>query len=270
MTDLYVAFPSPVNSTDAPNARPWTFFVDRVNGLWRKGAGDFIRCGESLIEAKAELPTDAYRAMLKKLLFNDSTVKKLVCIAKNTTLSASSHVNRLPPCWSTLYALSQVPESVLKDALADGRIHSGMSRRDATALKPVKKTATKPATAEPSMSTPADLTIDVWESFPKDQRRALFDQLGREGLCADMSPTLLADLRDHVVGLAVAGASKSSVFARYCTDKLQSALYCAGRPEPDLKRVMALLNCIIKNAADKGIAGSDIVIAEGKPKGRRK
>ena len=165
-----------------------------------------------MIEAKTELSSGDFRILLKKLLFNGSTAKKLICIAKNALLS--SHVNSLPPCYTTLYHLSQVPERVLEDAFEDGTIHPGMSRKDAAALKPAKKTTARPATANASKITP---------------------------------------------------------FARYATGKLHSVLACAEQPnDENIKRMLAMLNCIIKNAEAKGLTRSDIVIAEGEPKGRCK
>ena len=86
-----------------------------------------------------------------------------------------------------------------------------------------------------------------------------------------MSPALLADLRDHVIGSNIAGASDSSVFALYCTDKLHSALACIEQPnDENVKRVMAMLGLIAKKAEAKGITRSDVVIAERKSKGRKK
>ena len=68
-----------------------------------------------------------------------------------------------------------------------------------------------------------------------------------------MSPALLADLRDHVVNVTIAGASKSSTFATYATDKLHAALAlrrAAGVGE-NVKLMAAVLGCIIKKAASK-------------------
>jgi hypothetical protein len=108
----------------------------------------------------------------------------------------------------------------------------------------------------------------AWQAASQEQRRALLDRLGRAGLCAVMSPTLLADFRDHVVGLNIAGASDSSRFSVYSTNLLHSALACAEQPDDEnVKRVVAMLGLIIKKAEAKGIARSAIVIAEGK-KGR--
>jgi hypothetical protein len=144
-----------------------------------------------------------------------------------------------------------------------------MERKDAIALR-------KPE-SKPPAKTPADTSVSklgtAWQAASKEQRRAFLDGLGRDGLCAVMSGELQADLRDHVIGVTIAGASKSAPFATYATDKLHAALRCAEQPEPDQEniRIMAAaLGCIIKKASAKGITRSDIVIAEGKPKIRKK
>jgi hypothetical protein len=52
----------------------------------------------------------------------------------------------LPPCWRTLHELSTLEDKILKAALADGRIHPGLERREVRALsgKPPSGKATKP------------------------------------------------------------------------------------------------------------------------------
>jgi hypothetical protein len=256
------------------NARSVKDFANAINHVWRKSAGDFIACGRLLGEANDELPRDAFNAMVKsKLDFVSSVARKLIRIAANQTLCSPG--NKLPPAWTILYQLSQLPEDVLKAAIADGRVHPGMSRAEAAALNP-KKTAAKSAaaaavnTAVPTNST--DLNA-AWTAASPGQRQALLDQLGREGLCAAMSSALMVDFRDHLIdliGSQTAGAAKYSHFAIFATKKLTSAFCCAEQPEPDTTRIVALLNCILKNAKAKGIALSDVVIAEGRAKGREK
>ena len=130
-----------VDDAASSNARSWKTFADQINGTWRKGAGNFIDCGKLLAEANDELPRDAFNILIKsKLDFEASVARKLMRIAANEILCA--HVHKLPPCWSTLYELSQLTESTLKAAFADGTIHPGMQRKDAVALKPPKKAQT--------------------------------------------------------------------------------------------------------------------------------
>ena len=197
-TPAAVVKPDDEQHTDS-NARTWKFFVDKINGSWR-GAGDFIACGRYLIEAKDELRSDAYSAMLKKLHFNVSTAKKLICIAKNATLG--SHVNLLPPCWSTLYVLSQLKADILQAAFADGTIHPGMQRKDAAALKSPKRKSK--STSSPSEEVPSpDLNV-VWNAASVEQRRDFLDGLGRDGICQAMSTELQAKFRDGIIGITIA------------------------------------------------------------------
>jgi hypothetical protein len=266
--------PDRTDTSANSNARAWKDFVHLINGRWCQGAGDFIACGQYLLDAKDELARDTFNVMIKsKLTFDSSVARKLMLIAGSEPLCAPGHKLKLPPAWTILYELSKLEKKVLEAALADGRVRPGMSRKDAIALRAPKKTTTKATTAKPSPSTAsAELNIAWWNSIPAEQRQAFLDQLGREGLCAVMSGSLLADLRDHVIGLAVAGASRSTSFATYATDKLHVALRCAEQPEPNdesVKTMAAALGCIAKKAAAKSIARSDVVIAEGRPKGRR-
>ena len=266
--------PALTDTSANSNARTWKDFVTLINGSWRKGAYDFIAVGLLLLAAKEELARDAFAAMIKdKLDFDSSVGRKLMRIATNATLCAPGH--NLPPNWTILHILAQLPEDVLKAALADGRIRSGMSRKDALALKLPKKPAPESAAAAAKTSSaaaPAELSA-AWEKSPADQRRAFLDQLGREGLCAAMSSELRADLHDHVIALACAGANKSSAFAVGVTNLLHTALRCAEESEPNdecSRTMVAALRSIARKAADKGIARSDLVIATGKSKARRK
>jgi hypothetical protein len=260
--------PTLTDTSANSNVRSWRDFVSLIRGLWRNGPYDFIAVG-LLLAAKEELARDALAAMIKdKLDFDSSVGRKLMRIATNATLCAPGC--NLPPNWTILHILAQLPEDVLKAALADGRIRSGMSRKDALALKPPKKPAPEStaAAAKTSLSAaPAELSA-IWGKTPADQRQVFLDRIGCENLCAAMSNTLRADFHDRAVSLA--GASPSSDFAIYSTDKLHAALHAAEQSEPDMERMAALLNCIIKRANTKGIARSDLVIATGKPKGRRR
>jgi hypothetical protein len=247
------------------NTRTWKDFVPLINSSyssWRKSVGDLIACGRHLVEAHKELSRDAFNAMVKsKLEFEASVARKLLRIAANETLCA--HVNKLPPHWSTLYYLSQLSESVLKAAFADGKIHPDMMRKDAIALKPLPATAAKP---KAESSPPSDLSA-AWSSASPDQRRDFLDQVGCDGLCAVLSNSMRSGLHDRATSFA--GASTSSNFARYATDKLHSALCVAAQSEPDLPRMAVLLGCILTRADANGLSRSSILIA-AKPTGRKR
>jgi hypothetical protein len=248
------------------NSHGWKYYADEINKTWHKGAAVFIQCGQLLIDAKAELQSDAFNAMVKnKLAFDRSVGAKLMLIAANQTLCAHGH--KLPPCWTTLYELSKLPDEILKAKFTDNTINPGMQRADALRLKPKKvggSAEERDGEIDASSPTSSNLSF-AWDGASEKGRREFLDKLGRDGLCAAMSTGLMADLRDHVINVTIAGASKTAPFAVYATNMLHSALRCAEQPKTeDHKHMAAALGRLIKQAAAKGISRSDIVIAVGK------
>jgi hypothetical protein len=259
-----IATIAPDVNPNTPNSRGSKFYTDEINNAWRKGAAVLIQCGQLLIDAKAELQSDAFNVMVKSKLSFDRTIGvKLMAIAANQTLCA--HVHKLPPCWSTLYELSQLKDNVLRTKLADGTISPRMLRKEALALKPRKVGKTDIS----ANTTPSHLGT-AWESASKDQRREFLDKQGRAGLCGAMSAKLKTEFEDAVTRATIAGAAESGPFALYATDKLHCALRCAEEPGEENTRIMAAaLGCIIKKAKTKSVTRSRIVVAEGKPKIRK-
>ncbi len=147
-----------IAADSASNARSWRSFADPINANWGKGAGSFITCGQLLVEAREELARDAFTVMVKtRLAFDASVGRKLMLIASNPLLCA--HVHKLPPCWSTLYELSQLEEGVLKSALDSGRVHPGMGRKHAIELKP-----SKPKKPKTETETEASNFLAAWKA----------------------------------------------------------------------------------------------------------
>jgi hypothetical protein len=109
----------------------------RINEAWLKGTAAYFETGQYLLDAKTELDGDAFEALSKQELhFDPSVGRKLMRIASNSVLCA--HVHKLPNSWSTAYELSKLDDDILKAAIADGRIHPKMERKDAVALRPKK------------------------------------------------------------------------------------------------------------------------------------
>jgi hypothetical protein len=249
------------NSTRSP--KDW---AEVISTSWTDNTAGVFKTGNYLLAACDQLGKD-YVVTKLKLPFGKRTAERLMAIAGNPVLA--THVSQLPPCWSTLYELSRLNDDVLKSALANGRIHLGMERKDTLALKP--KTTTGATTTATATTNSPDLN-GAWEAASDNQRRKFLDQLGRNRLCAALSDGLKADIRDHAIGVTIAGASKSSSWAINATNKLHSAMRIAEQQELDAEskgRSIGALRCIALTAERRGIARSDIVIAEGKPrKGR--
>jgi hypothetical protein len=120
--------------SESVNSRSWKEFAAIISAAWGKSAAGFIEAAKYLREAKDELSRDESDSLIRlKLPFVSSVSRKLLCIADNAVLC--SHGNKLPPCWTTIYTLSQLDAEVLKAKLADGTIHPGMQRKEAVALR---------------------------------------------------------------------------------------------------------------------------------------
>jgi hypothetical protein len=224
------------------NARTWKHFAELINTAWRKSAQSFIDVGRYLNEAKEELDRDQFNSLLKfKLAFSESTAKKLLGIARNPILS--SHVNSLPPCYSTLYLLSQIDTEILLAALADGRVHPGMQRKDAVALRKPRDGEGddgqdfESARNNASTSAPPNEFLEDWQCWTAEEKRTVLKQEGVDGLLELLKedPAFRAELYDRVLGLQVALASPvvASKSSRNLLTNLTGILHWAlGQDDP--------------------------------------
>ena len=186
------------------NVRTKTFFEDAIAASWQKSTQGIFDTGRWLQAAREELDRDAYNAL--QLPFCARTRQRLVAIATHPVLA--THVSRLPPSWGTLYALIENGnDALLRAALADGRIHPGLQRKDvrsALGLSP------KPSRGARKKNGQAEVPLDpvtVWAAFSTSAKRAILDSEGRSGLVALMSQKLAVDLVDHLIRQEMVGAS---------------------------------------------------------------
>jgi hypothetical protein len=110
------------------NARSKASFEAEIAAQWRRNVGGILRVGELLNGAELELDSDVFAAL--KLPFGPRTSQMLRRVAAHPIISKTKHASLLPACWSTLYELTKVDDNVLVAALADGRIHPGLQRKD--------------------------------------------------------------------------------------------------------------------------------------------
>src|SRR6266487_6483305 len=109
-----------------------------ISAALAKGIESVIEAGQRLAIAQGELTRSEFLAMLDQdLHITEGTASKLKSIASHPVLSELSHGKVLPPNWSVLYALTQVPQQHLISAIKDGDIHPDMQRKDVRALLPV-------------------------------------------------------------------------------------------------------------------------------------
>ena len=125
-------------SVDQKAAKPTVqFFVKEIAATWRKSVENIIDTGRLLIRAKQELSHGKFQKMFgdkssldDKLPFSLRKAEMLMKIAEHPVISDPKLVSLLPPSWSTLHALTQLPDEILKEELAKGAINSATQREE--------------------------------------------------------------------------------------------------------------------------------------------
>jgi len=229
----YIAAQSAIVKIDKANARPWSEHRDLINGAWAKGAASYIEAAKHLVDAKAELSRDEFKSLitLHELNFDPSVSRKLLCIGENRLLCCAPG-HKLPPGWTIAYELSKVKDDVLKAALADGRVHPRMKRKDAVELH----TPTRPKKPAAPAVEPETLS-EHWRRVPAELTTLLND-VGFTGVREAMSEEFAADM---------CKAQPTRAFAQYDTDTIVDQITgtCA------ISKVEAIAKTLLKFVADK-------------------
>jgi N6-adenosine-specific RNA methylase IME4 len=110
-------------------------FVTRIEEAWRRGAEAILETGRLLIQAKAELESGTFQAMIKeKLPFGARHAQRLMEIARHPFLSEPGHLKVLPPNVGALYELSRLePEELAGFVRSD--LDLGEARAKVTAKR---------------------------------------------------------------------------------------------------------------------------------------
>jgi hypothetical protein len=127
-------------------------------------------------------------------------------------------------------------------------------RRWKQSLRTVANTNTD-LESEPPPPPQIDLEA-AWTAASPEQRRNLFDRLGRDGVCGAMSSELLGQFEEHLLGQQIKTADASSSFAITLTRILQHAL--SSTLENDRAQVVPRIEAKLKA---NGRTLHDVVIA---------
>jgi hypothetical protein len=98
-----------------------------IRGAWQRAAQSIIEVGQLLVSAEAELTPNEFRSLRRGLedegVLSQSTITKLMGIARNNVLVDPERVPLLPPSYEALYNLSRWDSGELQSAFSEGRIH---------------------------------------------------------------------------------------------------------------------------------------------------
>lgn len=112
-------------------------FASAIKGAWQHGTEHILQTAELYRVARRELGDMGWTELLRDVPHSDSTARKMALIGEWWARTPVTS-DMLPPHWGTLYALSCVPDDVLRTAASQGKVHPGMERKDAEALVPKK------------------------------------------------------------------------------------------------------------------------------------
>jgi hypothetical protein len=121
------------------DAKAW---AAEINAAWRKSVESIIEAGRLLNQANDDLDQHGqWMPMVEQLDFSISVAERLMRIARHPVLANSTYLPNLPPHWSTLYTLSQLPPERLESLIERGEVNGDTTGRDAELLLPSTMTS---------------------------------------------------------------------------------------------------------------------------------
>jgi hypothetical protein len=239
------------------NVRDKAFFEATIVGEWKRSVAAIVRVGQLLEQAHDELSQADYDGL--KLPYSKRTRFALRRIGRHPVISDPVRYSSLPPCWRTLDLIITLakPDSI-REAIDDGRIHPELQQKDvrrALGLPP-KPPGSKHKTNDNDQEneTPPD-AVAVWAGFSTADKQAILDHEGRIGLAKLLSPKLMGELVDHLLGQQTIGATTELKRAHTLTALLRNALTADDdNGDEELRRMKANLQNFKLMAADISIA----------------
>jgi hypothetical protein len=95
-------------------------YVREITALWRRAQSTFLQIGTYLNLAKKRLPHGDFVAMIERDLPFGATTAFQIRAAAEAVASGRLPAEDLPPSYSTLYALSTLPDTALEEAWRSG------------------------------------------------------------------------------------------------------------------------------------------------------
>lgn len=104
-------------------------YASAINDHWQRGVDAFMNIARVCADANARLTTAQKRELIQALPFGDTAFSKFVQIGIDTRLYAPDMQRRLPPYYTTTYAVTLLTDEELKQAIAENVIYPDMKRK---------------------------------------------------------------------------------------------------------------------------------------------
>ena len=123
--------------TATPTVTTRAQWAARISTAFRKCVEAVLEQGRLLIAAKDDLDYGDFTAMVESdLPFGPRTAQMLMAIAGDRRFSEANIASVLPSSWTTLYALTRLPDEAFERGIAEGVISPDMIRADVQRLGP--------------------------------------------------------------------------------------------------------------------------------------
>ena len=106
-------------------------YVSKYSALSTKSVDSILDIGSLMLDAKTELQQTEYESFLSAIKYESksSSVRKWHVIGKSRT-KLEMYKDRMPPMWSTIYALAELDASVLDELVTNDVLKSSMTAKE--------------------------------------------------------------------------------------------------------------------------------------------
>jgi hypothetical protein len=172
----------------------------------QKSIESIIKKAEVLQQGKKALSKKEWTAWVKEDLRLSTTAANYYhLISKNATLKDEKHWPHLPDDYRTLYELSLIKDDKLLECIANGDVHHGLTRREATELKNATLGKKKRGKSKDDDGWPADDLSDYEQAYLNALRivrgdKALQDYMRDHPIPAELpDEALIQEATDSVI-----------------------------------------------------------------------
>ena len=102
-------------------------YLSKITDAWKSSVEKIFEAAQLLAEAEQKLETLEWMELVSALPITQSTVVKLISIGNNKFLH--KNVQYLPPHWTTIYEISTMPETTVKQWIKDNVISPSSERQ---------------------------------------------------------------------------------------------------------------------------------------------
>jgi hypothetical protein len=106
-------------------------YVSKFSSLSTKSVDSILDIGSLMLDAKTELQQTEYESFLSAIKYDNksSSVRKWQVIGKSRT-KLEMYKDRIPPMWSTIYALAELDPKVLEELVTNDVLKSSMTAKE--------------------------------------------------------------------------------------------------------------------------------------------